>query len=197
MINHFDPKTVHSNSRAAGKSKLVIALWSFLGLPIAKSYVNPFPSLRQFLLRIFGANIEKTVSIGPGVRVKCPWRLTIGADTRIGEDCWIDNLEQVTIGKNVCLCPGAYLCTGDHEWWEPALGLILKPITICDGAWIGAMSMVGPGVVLGERAVASVGSVVMSSIPAYEVHAGAPARLIRTRKLRIREKHSDEELSWN
>jgi acetyltransferase-like isoleucine patch superfamily enzyme len=74
---------------------------------------------------------------------------------------------------------------------------MVQPITIGNGAWIGAMSVIGPGVVLGECAVALVGSVVNADIPAFEIHAGAPARLTRTRRFRIREKHTDEELTWS
>ena len=165
-----------------------------------------FPSLDPLLIlrrlfgdssRLFGAEVAPGVVIKPGVRVKYPWRLTIGANSWIGEDCWIDNLDQVTIGRNACLSQGAYLCTGNHDWSDSAFGLMTKPITIGDGAWIGAMSVIGPGVVLGECAVALVGSVVTSSIPAFEMHSGAPSRLTRTRGFRVPEKCTDEELTWS
>jgi hypothetical protein len=55
---------------------------------------------------------------------------------------------------------------------------------------IGADSWIG-------EAVALVGSVVITSIPGFEMHAGASARLARTRMFRIREKHTGEELTWS
>lgn len=196
MSTPVDLGTFDNSWYSAGRGRITTALWFFFGLPLIRSSINPSSSLRRFLLRLFGARIGPGVVIKPGVRVKYPWRLTIGADSWIGEDCWIDNLEQVTIGSDACLSQGAYLCTGNHDWSDSAFGLIVKPIMVGDGAWIGAMSVIGPGVVLGEGAVALVGSVVTTSIPAFEIHAGAPARLTRTRKFRSREKHADEELTW-
>lgn len=192
-----DLSTFDNSWYKPGRGKVVAAIWFFFALPIIRSSINPSSSIRRFLLRLFGAQIGPGVIIKPGVRVKYPWRLTVGADSWIGEDCWIDNLEQVTIGSNACLSQGAYLCTGNHDWSDSAFALIVKPITIGDGAWIGAMSVIGPGVVLGDYAVAMAGSVVTSNIPPFDIHAGAPARLARTRKFRTREKHPDEELTWS
>jgi putative colanic acid biosynthesis acetyltransferase WcaF len=196
MSSNVDLSTFDNSWYSPGRGKIIASMWFFFGLPIIRSSINPSSSLRRFVLRLFGARIGSGVVIKPGVRVKYPWRLAVGADSWIGEDCWIDNLEQVTIGNNACLSQGAYLCTGNHDWSDSAFGLMTKPITIGDGAWIGAMSVIGPGVVLGQCAVAFVGSVVTSSIPAFEMHAGAPARLTRTRKFRIREQHTAEELTW-
>src|SRR5689334_8186840 len=127
-----------------GRGPLILALWFFLGLPILRSTLNPFSPLRRVLLRVFGADVASGVVIKPGVRVKFPWRLTVGTNSWIGEDCWIDNLEQVTIRSNVCISQGAYLCTGNHDWSDPAFGLMVKPIMIADGAWVGAKALIGP-----------------------------------------------------
>src|SRR5690606_2767007 len=74
-----------------------------------------------------------------------------------------------------CVSQGAYLCTGNHDWSDPAFGLIVKPITLGDGSWVGARAVIAPGVELGECAVAAAGSVVARPIPPYEVHSGNPA----------------------
>jgi putative colanic acid biosynthesis acetyltransferase WcaF len=95
------------------------------------------------------------VIIKPGVRVKYPWRLSIGDNSWLGEDCWIDNLAQVSIGANACISQGAYLCTGNHDWSDPAFGLVVKSIVVGDAAWIAAKALIAPGVSLGEGAVAA------------------------------------------
>jgi acetyltransferase-like isoleucine patch superfamily enzyme len=61
----------------------------------------------------------------------------------------------------------------------------VKPIRLRDGAWVGAKCVVGPGVELGECAVAAAGSVVTRSIPEYEIHAGNPAELVRRRSFHV------------
>jgi putative colanic acid biosynthesis acetyltransferase WcaF len=118
-----------------------------------------------------------------GLNVKYPWHLEIGDNCWIGEDCWIDNLTTVRIGSDVCLSQGCYLCTGNHDWTDPAFGLIVKPIFIQDGAWVGAKAMLAPGVVLREGAVAAAGSVVTRDIPSFEIHAGNPASFAKLRKV--------------
>jgi putative colanic acid biosynthesis acetyltransferase WcaF len=147
--------------------------------------LTPSSALRSWLLRLFGGRIGHGVVLKPGIRVKYPWRLSVGDNSWIGEDCWLDNLEQISIGSNSCVSQGAYLCTGNHDWADESFGLIAKPIRLGDGAWVGAKCVVGPGVELGECSVAAAGSVVTKSIPEYEIHAGNPAKFVRRRPLHV------------
>src|SRR5437660_5606511 len=91
-----------------GRSLLYQLAWFFIGLPLLRSSVIPSSSFRVRLLRIFGATVGNGVVIKPGVRVKYPWRLTVGDHCWLGEDCWIDNLADVRLGNNVCVSQGAY-----------------------------------------------------------------------------------------
>jgi putative colanic acid biosynthesis acetyltransferase WcaF len=167
-----------------GRSRLWQALWFFLGLPLLRFSLVPSSGLRVNLLRWFGAQVGKGVVIKPGVRVKYPWRLKVGNDCWLGEDCWIDNLADIGLGDNVCISQGAYLCTGNHNWSDPAFGLLLGPITLGAGCWVGAKALLAPGVTLGEHAIAAAGSVVTQSIPAWRIHAGNPAVFVRQRCLK-------------
>lgn len=167
-----------------GRSRFVQALWFFLGLPVLRCSWMPLSSVRCALLRAFGARVGRGVVIKPGVRVKYPWLLDVGDHSWLGEDCWIDNMAPVSIGSSVCVSQGAYLCTGNHDWSDPAFGLIVKPITLRDGAWAGARALIAPGVEIGECGVAAAGSVVTANIPPYEIHAGNPARFVRHREFK-------------
>jgi putative colanic acid biosynthesis acetyltransferase WcaF len=75
------------------------------------------------------------------------------------------------------------LCTGNHDWSSPEFNLVLGSIRLEDGSWVGARVTLSPGVALGRCAVAALGCVVTKSIPAYEVHAGNPARFTRYRQI--------------
>ena len=165
-----------------GRNLFVRSLWFFLGLPILRSSVNPSSALRRGLLRLFGARIGKNVVVKPGVVVKYPWLLSVGENSWLGESVWIDNVAQVDIGPNVCISQGAYLCTGNHSWSDPAFGLVLGPIAVQQGAWLGARSIICPSVQIGERAVICAGSVATRNVPADEVHAGNPAQFVRIRQ---------------
>jgi putative colanic acid biosynthesis acetyltransferase WcaF len=161
-------------------------LWFFFGLPLLRCSVLPSSMLRRWILRLFGSEIGDGVVIKPGVRVKYPWRLQIEDHAWIGEDAWIDNLAEVSVGRHACISQGAYLCTGNHDWSDPQFGLMVKPIRVGDGAWVGARAVVCLGVEIGPYAVLTAGSVATRSIDEAEIHAGNPAARVRTRHLQAR-----------
>lgn len=165
-----------------GRSWAVRTAWFLLGLPLLRCSIVPSSTFRRRLLRLFGAEIGAGAVIRPGVRVKYPWNLKTGKHCWLGEDSWIDNLAPVTLGNNVCISQGAYLCTGNHDWKDPAFGLITGSIVIQDGGWVAARALVGPGVEIGQCAIAGFGAVVTGSIPPYEIHTGNPAAFLRRRE---------------
>lgn len=179
-----------------GGSLLKRSLWFFLGRPIVRSAWIPFSSVRVSLLRLFGAKIGQGVVIKPSVDVKYPWHLVVGDHTWIGEHVWIDNLTAVRLGSNVCISQGAFFCTGNHDWSDPAFGLMIAPIQLGDGAWAGARSILTPGTVLGAGSVAAAGAVVSGIIPDFEIFAGNPAQFVKSRIVRTHaqtpEDHSGE-----
>jgi putative colanic acid biosynthesis acetyltransferase WcaF len=115
------------------------------------------------------------VRIKTGVRVKYPWKLEVGDNSWIGEDCWIDNMAEVILGRNVCLSQACYLCTGNHDWKDPAFAMFATRIILEDGCWVASRCTIGPGVTIGQNAIAAIGSVVSKSIPPSEIHGGNPA----------------------
>lgn len=158
-------------------------LWYFLGSPLVESPWLPISSAKVKILRIFGASIGQGVRIKPGVRVKFPWRLSLGDYVWIGEDTWIDNLADVTIESHVCLSQGVYLCTGNHNWSDPNFELKIAPIYLQESSWIAAKSVIGPGVTVGRGAVLSLGGVAAKSLASMTIYAGNPAQPIKERKL--------------
>ncbi len=173
-----------NSAYSPGRPLVIQMLWFLVGLPLLRCPMIPFNGFRCALLRVFGARVGPGVVVKPGVRVKYPWLLIVGANAWLGEDCWIDNLVPVEIGANACVSQGAYLCTGNHDWSDRAFGLIAAPITVEEGAWVGARSVVCPGVTLGPLAILTAGSVAQKSIPASEIHSGNPAVFRRQRTLR-------------
>ncbi len=164
-----------------GRSVAWRSLWMFLGLPLFRSTWFASSAARVALLRLFGARIGEGVVIRQHVTVKYPWHLVVGDDCWIGEQAWIDNLTQVRLGSSVCLSQGAYLCTGNHDWSDPAFGLRVAPIELEQGAWAGAKCLLLPGTHLGEGAVVGAGSVVSGRVPAYHIVAGNPACFVKER----------------
>lgn len=156
-------------------------LWYFANALFVRASWNPFMGIKIALLKAFGAKIGKGLVIKNNVCIKFPWKLTLGENVWLGEDCWIDNLDYVTIGNNVCISQGALLLTGNHDYTLPTFDYRNAPIVVEDGAWIGAKSVVCPGVTVKSHAILTVGSVATKNMEAYCIYQGNPASVIRKR----------------
>lgn len=152
-----------------GGSVVKRLIWYCVNLLVIRNRWNPVSWLKRIILRLFGAKIGKGVVIKPGVNIKYPWRLKIGDYSWIGEGVWIDNLGDVTVGSNCCISQGALLLCGNHNYKSKTFDLIVKPIVIEDGGWVGAMVTVCPGVTIHSHGIASVGTIVTQDIQAYKV----------------------------
>ena len=171
----------YNNDKYVPGSKLKILLWYFTNAIFFLNPFIPFSKLKISLLRLFGAKIGKGVFIKPRVNIKYPWKLEIGNYCWIGENVWIDNLEIISIGDNVCISQGAMLLCGNHNYKKNTFNLIAKPITLEEGAWVGAKSVVCPGVTLKTHSILSVGSVANTDLEAYTIYKGNPALKIKER----------------
>ncbi|SKA29310.1 putative colanic acid biosynthesis acetyltransferase WcaF [Chitinophaga eiseniae] len=173
----FNTGTYH-----AGPKWKVLA-WYFCNYYVLNSAL-PWPyALKRALLRLFGATIGKGLVIKPKVRVKYPWRLTIGDHCWLGEGVWIDNLEDVTLGNDVCISQGALLLTGNHDYKRPDFPYRLGKIHIESGAWIGAMAVVCAGVTCGSHSVLTVNAVASRDLQPWMIYSGNPALPVRTREM--------------
>ena len=131
--------TFNKKSFDRGTNRCTEVIW-FVIHALFFSNALPGSGWRMVLLRFFGAKIGKHVVIKPHVRVKFPWRLSIGEFSWIGESVWIDNLADVRIGAHCCVSQAAYLCTGNHDWSAPSFELTARPIEIKNQVWIGMCS---------------------------------------------------------
>lgn len=144
----------------------------------------PIIWVKVFLLKLFGAKVGKGVVIKPFVNIKYPWRLRIGNNVWIGERVWIDNLGIVILHDNTCVSQGAMLLCGNHHYKKQAFDLIVGNITIEEGAWVGAMCVVCPGVKVGSHAVLTVNSVATSHLKPWGIYQGNPAQWIKERVIK-------------
>jgi len=157
-------------------------LWYHINAFILKSSL-PFMGVKIVLLKLFGAKIGKGLVIKPHVSIKYPWNLTIGNHVWIGENVWIDNLDLVAIGNNVCISQGALIMSGNHNYTKPTFNLITKKIIIEDGAWICAKSVVCQGVNIGSHAVLGIQSVASDNLEPYSIYRGNPATKVKERAI--------------
>ncbi|MEQ9299875.1 MAG: WcaF family extracellular polysaccharide biosynthesis acetyltransferase [Cyclobacteriaceae bacterium] len=156
-------------------------LWYLVNALVFDSAILPISSFKTLLLRVFGATVGHGVVIKPKVNIKYPWFLHIGNHVWLGEGVWIDNLGEVVIGNHCCISQGAMLLTGNHNFKSSSFDLMVSPIQVKDGVWIGAQSVVCPGVHCESHSVLAVGSVATGHLEPYTIYQGNPAKAIRER----------------
>ena len=160
-----------------GHGPVVRAVWYCVNAVCFDSWLMPFSAPKRVLLRLFGAAIGRGVVIKPRVNIKYPWRLSVGDHAWIGEGVWIDSLDDVSIGESACLSQGALLLCGNHDYRSESFDLIVKPISIGRGAWVGARATICGGVDVGPSAVVGVGVVAVRDVAANTVVSQSATRL--------------------
>ncbi len=169
------------NSNYKPGSYFIRVLWYFVNILILKNSLISSSFLKKRVLRFFGAKIGKGVIIKPSVNIKYPWKLKIGDHCWIGENVWIDNLDNLEIGDNVCISQGALLICGNHDYKSTTFDLITSPIVIEDGVWICAKAIVSSGVRLKSHSILTIGSVATKDLDPYSINKGNPAIKIKDR----------------
>ena len=96
----------------------------------------------------------------------------------LGEHANAYSLGKIDIQEGATIAQEAYLCTGTHDFKDPSLQLITKPITIGKNSFIGARVMILPGVSIGDQAIVGAMSVVSKDVPDHQIVAGNPAKKI-------------------
>lgn len=102
----------------------------------------------------------------------------LAADTREGG-------QGIVIEDNVLLGPGVHFYCHNHQFENPDVPIIeqgyvpSQKITLKNGCWIGANTVLLKGVTVGAHSVVGVGSIVTRDIPDGVVAVGNPARVIR------------------
>jgi acetyltransferase-like isoleucine patch superfamily enzyme len=144
-------------------------------------------SQRWRLLRALGFPVEPSL-INAGV-----WfggrNITIGAGSGINMGVVFDNMAPITIGRDVYIGHEVMVITSTHEHGtdgRAAGRAVGKPVTIEDGAWIGARAILLPGVTVGAGCTVAAGSVVRRNCAPGGIYAGTPARLVRRPESRNR-----------
>ena len=106
--------------------------------------------------------------------------LKVGKNFRFNEFCTIDpsHCWLIEIGDNVLFAPKVHVLAHDASTWNDTGYSRIAPVKIGNNVFVGANSIILPGVVLGDDVVVGAGSVVTKSFPSNCVIAGNPAKII-------------------
>jgi maltose O-acetyltransferase len=136
--------------------------------------------IRWKVISALGIKLDRS-TIGPHV-----WfgghSITIGEGSYISYRCSLDNSAPIAIGKRCDIGMDVSFVTSTHEIGpsERRAGTASgKPITVGDGAWIGARATILPGVTIGDGSIIAAGAVVTKDVKPNSLYKGVPAEWVR------------------
>lgn len=145
------------------------------------------PQLRKWrvaVLRLFGARLATDAIIYPSVRIWLPANLVMEQGTTLGPGVECYNMAPITLGAGAIVSQRAFLCAGTHDYRDPAMQLLARPIIIGPKAWVAAEAFVGPGVTIGEGAVLGARAAATRDLDSWTVYAGNPCTPLGPRVMR-------------
>lgn len=164
------------------REKLARLLWGGVQATVFRWSFHNWYGVRRALLGMFGAKLAPTANVRRTVTIECPWNLTIGAESSVGDRAILYCLGPVTIGRSVTVSQGAHLCAGSHDSRKRTMPLVRPPIEIGDEAWIAADAFVGPNVRVGEGAILGARAVALEDLDPWSIYLGNPATKVRARE---------------
>lgn len=139
---------------------------------------------------------ELLAEVGDNCYIEPPFHANWGIHTHFGNNVYANfNLTMVDdtdifVGDNVMFGPNVTVATAGHPIIPDLRRKVAQfniPVHIGDNVWIGAGSVILPGITIGENSVIGAGSVVTRDVPANVVAVGNPCRVLRRISNRDRE----------
>lgn len=152
--------------------------WTLVGRPAFRVSFHNWHALRRAILRAAGARVAPTARLRPTVRINCPWNLSVGDHTAIGDRVIIDASAPVVIGSRSTVSQYCCIVTSDQQ---PDSTPQTRPVSIGSDCWIATDTYIEPGVRIDDQTVVGARSTVRSDLPPAAMCAGDPARPIAKR----------------
>jgi len=144
----------------------------------------PLHIIRKIFYIIFGVKMPFDSNIYMGANFFNPSGITIGHDSLIGSNAFLDGRAPLTIGSHTSLASDVMIYNDEHNLNSPNYENSFGPVTIADYVFIGPRAIILPGVTIGRGAVVAAGAVVTKDIPDFEIWGGVPAKKISDRDIK-------------
>ena len=166
------------------RTKVLRALWNVAYALLFRPFVTKlFRPWRLLLLKLFGAHVSWRSEVYASARIWAPWNLTLKAGSCLGPHTTVYNQAMVTLERDACLSQYSYICTAGHDGLNNArTGLVVAPVILCEGAWVGMDAYINMGVTIGQRAVVGARASVFGDVAPQTTVGGNPARILETKQ---------------
>lgn len=164
------------------QQRIKMLLWQFCWTFFCAWTPKPFKKWRNGWLRLFGAKIIGAPFVHQSAKIQIPWNLELHDHACLGDGTVAYSLGKIVVEAGATVAQEAYLCTGTHDFSDPKMQLMTAPVVIGKNAFIGARAFICPGITVGEGAVVGAMSVVTKNVAPWQVVAGNPAKVLKSRK---------------
>ena len=164
-------------------NRLLRVLWMASWLLLARFTPPPLHNWRRLVLRVFGAKVGRGTRVHGSAMIWLPSHLELGDRVLIGPGVRLYNQGRICIGDYTVISQRAHLCASTHDIRDPDFQLVCRPVTIGIRCWVAAEAFVGPGVMMGDRAVLGARGAMFENARPDGVYGGNPAMFIKERGL--------------
>lgn len=174
-IQNFIPKAIN-------RTKTIFLEFLLLIL----KYVGFIPChfIRKVIYILAGINMPLDSNIYMGANFFNPSGITIGHDSLIGSNAFLDGRAPLTIGNHTSLASEVMIYNDEHNIHDPNYGNSFGSVTIGSYVFIGPRVIILPNIKIGDGAVIAAGAIITKDVPEYEVWGGVPAKKIYDRKIK-------------
>jgi len=134
--------------------------------------------------------LGRWVHVGDGTRIRChEGTVRIGDKVVFGQYDVVNAYLDVEIGAATILADWVYVTDFDHAFDDRSVpikdqGIVKSPVRIGPDVWVGTKASVLRGADVGEGCVLAAHTVVRGEVAPYQVVAGVPGRVVRSRGVR-------------
>lgn len=117
---------------------------------------------------------------GVTIRVRNNGFLQLGNNSYINRNSTIDCSEKIIIGNKTIIAENVRIMDSNLHTIVRSNYKKTDPVIIGNHIWIGANSIILPGVTIGDGSIVAAGSVVNKDVPPRSLVGGVPAKVLRT-----------------
>jgi len=141
----------------------------------------PLYFLRKIVFQLAGVKVGSGTTIHMGCKFFNPRGVSIGQDTKIGDNAFLDGRAPLIIGDHVDLASSVMIYNSEHDLKSEDFHARQEAVEISDYAFVGPRVIILPGVKVGRGAVIAAGAVVTKNVPDFAIVGGVPATIIGER----------------
>lgn len=142
---------------------------------------------RILILKNLFSKIGNNSSISSGCKTLYPQGITLGNNVAITRDVTLDGRGTIEIADDTMIGFESIILTSTHNFNQKDVlirnqGMFDAPVKIGKDVWIGARTIILPGVTVGDGAIIGANSVVTKDVMSNTIVGGIPARFIKNRQ---------------